>query len=63
MFEEVVEPPAGTETPGTVEVLQGLSLLQRVIVVEEIEDDTFVQGGTRIVTGDSGDSTIRGALG
>ena len=42
MFEKVVEPPTRTEAPGTVEVLPGLGLLQRIIVVEEIEDDTLV---------------------
>lgn len=40
MFEQTVELPAVQRTPGTVEVVSGLSLLPRVVVVLELDGRT-----------------------
>lgn len=40
VFEQTVELPAVQRTPGTVEVVSGLSLLPRVVVVLELDGRT-----------------------
>lgn len=42
MFQKIIEFPAGEETPRAEEALSGLRLLQGVVVVKKVKDDSFV---------------------
>lgn len=48
MFEQTVELPAVQRTPGTVEVVPGLRLLPRVVVVLELENRGRAYSGVSI---------------